>query len=71
MMLELESKRFEKRRDDVHIAWDVPEEEVTCPLMQTLAEREVQNRTGNLSCLIYIRTMNSKNQEVSGWIDFR
>jgi len=70
-MKDIQGKRFAKRKDDIHIAYGIPATEMTCPLMQALAEREIQNRTGNMACLIYIRIVNHKDQEVSGWIDFK
>lgn len=70
VMKDIRAKRLEKRRDDIHISWEI-QAEIKTPLMQALAEREVANRNGNLACIVYIRTTNLKNEEVSAWIDFR
>lgn len=40
------------------------------PFLQALAEREEANRIGKLTSIIFIRTKNSKDQEISGYIDF-
>lgn len=39
------------------------------PLLQALASREELVRTGKLTTIVFIRDKNSKNQEVSGYID--
>jgi predicted glycosyltransferase involved in capsule biosynthesis len=38
--------------------------------LQALAEREEANRSGKLTSIIFIRTKNSKDQEISGYIDY-
>ncbi|KAL2914478.1 hypothetical protein HK105_206045 [Polyrhizophydium stewartii] len=38
--------------------------------LQALAEREEANRSGKLTSIIFIRTKNSKGQEISGYIDY-
>ncbi|KAI8898890.1 hypothetical protein BC833DRAFT_587930 [Globomyces pollinis-pini] len=40
------------------------------PFLKALAEREEANRSGKLTSIIFIRTKNSKNQEISGYIDY-
>ncbi|KAI8818984.1 uncharacterized protein EV422DRAFT_551132 [Fimicolochytrium jonesii] len=40
------------------------------PFLQALAEREESNRSGKLTSIIFIRTYNAKNQEISGYIDY-
>ncbi|KAI8799345.1 hypothetical protein BJ742DRAFT_864312 [Cladochytrium replicatum] len=40
------------------------------PFLQALAEREEANRSGKLTSILFIRTLNSKNQEISGYIDY-
>ena len=37
--------------------------------MQAIANREELVRTGKLTTIIFIRDFNSKNQEISGYID--
>ncbi|TPX46364.1 hypothetical protein SeMB42_g00724 [Synchytrium endobioticum] len=39
-------------------------------LMQALAEREADNRNGKLTTIVFIRTRNARNQEISGYIDY-
>lgn len=70
-MKEIQAKRFAKRKDDINIAHALAEDAVTCPLMQALGAREKRNRSGNMACIIYIRMLNNKEQEISGWIDFK
>lgn len=41
----------------------------SCPL-QALKDREEAVRNGKLSTIIFIRDVNAKAQEVSGYIDF-
>ncbi|CAH8477734.1 unnamed protein product [Schistosoma mattheei] len=43
---------------------------ITCPFLQALAEREGSNRTGQMSTIIFIRDKNSRDQEISGYIDY-
>jgi hypothetical protein len=38
--------------------------------LQALADREESNRSGKLTSIIFIRTKNSKDQEISGYIDY-
>ncbi|KAJ3052328.1 hypothetical protein HDU79_008562 [Rhizoclosmatium sp. JEL0117] len=40
------------------------------PFLQALAEREEANRSGKLTSILFIRTLNGKGQEISGYIDF-
>eukprot|EP00833_Pecoramyces_ruminatium_P015889 jgi/Orpsp1_1/1189921/evm.model.d7180000075465.2 len=40
------------------------------PFLKALAEREEANRNGKLMSIIFIRTHNSKGQEISGYIDY-
>ena len=40
------------------------------PLLQALSQREEAVRGGKLTTIIFIRDMNAKGQEVSGYIDF-
>uniref|UniRef100_A0A7S3VPZ8 Cilia- and flagella-associated protein 299 n=1 Tax=Dunaliella tertiolecta TaxID=3047 RepID=A0A7S3VPZ8_DUNTE len=40
------------------------------PLLQALKDREEAVRNGKLTTIIFIRDVNSKKQEVSGYIDF-
>lgn len=40
------------------------------PLLVALAEREELVSSGRLSCIIFVRTRNSKGQEISGYIDY-
>ncbi|KAI9143862.1 hypothetical protein BKA69DRAFT_1151447 [Paraphysoderma sedebokerense] len=40
------------------------------PFLQALAEREEANREGKLTSIIFIRTYNTRNQEISGYIDY-
>lgn len=40
------------------------------PFLQALAAREELVRNGKLTVIIYIRDMNSKGQEISGYIDY-
>jgi len=40
------------------------------PFLQALAAREELVRNGKLTVIIYIRDMNNKGQEISGYIDF-
>ncbi|KAJ3177203.1 hypothetical protein HDU85_005981 [Gaertneriomyces sp. JEL0708] len=40
------------------------------PFLRALAEREEANRSGKLTSIIFIRTHNTKGQEVSGYIDY-
>ncbi|KAI9334122.1 hypothetical protein BDR26DRAFT_867358 [Obelidium mucronatum] len=40
------------------------------PFLAALAEREEANRSGKLTSILFIRTLNSKNQEISGYIDY-
>uniref|UniRef100_T1J7Q3 Cilia- and flagella-associated protein 299 n=1 Tax=Strigamia maritima TaxID=126957 RepID=T1J7Q3_STRMM len=42
----------------------------TDPFLLCLAEREEANRNGKLCTVIFIRDKNSKNQEISGYIDY-
>ncbi|TPX36329.1 hypothetical protein SmJEL517_g01536 [Synchytrium microbalum] len=39
-------------------------------LMKALAEREADNRNGKLTTIVFIRTRNARNQEISGYIDY-
>ncbi|KAJ3105801.1 hypothetical protein HK100_003818 [Physocladia obscura] len=38
--------------------------------LQALADREEPNRSGKLTSILFIRTFNSKKQEISGYIDY-
>ncbi|KAI9101340.1 hypothetical protein DFS34DRAFT_614057 [Phlyctochytrium arcticum] len=40
------------------------------PFLQALAEREEANRSGKLTTIIFVRTYNTKQQEISGFIDY-
>lgn len=40
------------------------------PFLQSLADREEANRNGKMTSIIFIRALNSKRQEVSGYIDY-
>ncbi|KAI8838610.1 flagellar/basal body protein [Chytridium lagenaria] len=40
------------------------------PFLMALAEREESNRSGKLTSIIFIRTRNTKGQEISGYIDY-
>lgn len=40
------------------------------PLLSALAAREELVRNGKLTCIIFIRALNPKGQEVSGYIDY-
>ncbi|KAJ3043422.1 hypothetical protein HDV00_005120 [Rhizophlyctis rosea] len=40
------------------------------PFLAALAEREEANRNGKLTTIIFIRTLNQKTQEISGYIDY-
>jgi hypothetical protein len=40
------------------------------PFLKALAEREEANRSGKLTTIIFIRTHNTKAQEVSAYIDY-
>ncbi|ORY46761.1 hypothetical protein BCR33DRAFT_715207 [Rhizoclosmatium globosum] len=40
------------------------------PFLQALAEREEANRSGKLTSILFIRTLNGKGQEISGYIDY-
>jgi hypothetical protein len=40
------------------------------PLLQALAAREELVRNGKLTCILFVRDLNAKGQEVSGYIDF-
>jgi hypothetical protein len=40
------------------------------PFMQALASREEMVRTGKLTCILFIRDVNPKGQEISGYMDF-
>ncbi|EGF77813.1 hypothetical protein BATDEDRAFT_27080 [Batrachochytrium dendrobatidis JAM81] len=40
------------------------------PFLHALAEREEANRSGKLTSIIFIRTKNNKDQEISGYIDY-
>ncbi|KAJ3162351.1 hypothetical protein HDU86_004831 [Geranomyces michiganensis] len=40
------------------------------PFLQALAEREEANRSGKLTSIMFIRTFNAKNQEISGYVDY-
>lgn len=40
------------------------------PFLQALASREEMVRTGKLTCILFVRDVNAKGQEVSGYIDF-
>ena len=40
------------------------------PLLVALAQREAANRDGSLTTVIFLRSLNERNQEISGYIDF-
>lgn len=40
------------------------------PFLQALAAREELVRNGKLTCVVFVRDINSKGQEISGYIDF-
>lgn len=40
------------------------------PLLQALAAREELVRNGKLTCIIFLRDINARGQEVSGYIDY-
>lgn len=40
------------------------------PLLKALAEREACNRDGRVTTIIFLRNVNERNQEISGYIDF-
>lgn len=40
------------------------------PLLAALAAREELVRNGKLTCILFIRHVNDKGQEVSGYIDY-
>jgi hypothetical protein len=40
------------------------------PFLQALAAREELVRNGKLTCIVFVRDVNAKGQEVSGYIDF-
>eukprot|EP00727_Mastigamoeba_balamuthi_P005083 m51a1_g14573 hypothetical protein (257) ;mRNA; f:1072627-1073545 len=40
------------------------------PLLRELAEREEAVRSGRLMCILFIRGVNKKGQEISGFIDY-
>jgi len=42
----------------------------TFPLLKALAQREEAVRNGKLTTIIFIRDLNAKKQEVSGYIDY-
>lgn len=43
---------------------------ITDPFLVALADREELVRSGKLTTIIYIRTINKKGQEVSGYLDY-
>ena len=40
------------------------------PLLCALADREAANRDGSLTTVIFLRNLNERNQEISGYIDY-
>ncbi|CAF1254389.1 unnamed protein product [Rotaria magnacalcarata] len=44
--------------------------EITEPLLRELADTEEANRTGKMTTIIFIRDRNSRQQEISGYIDY-
>ncbi|KAH6565229.1 hypothetical protein BASA50_006005 [Batrachochytrium salamandrivorans] len=40
------------------------------PFLQALSDREEANRSGKLTSILFVRTKNSKGQEISGYIDY-
>ena len=40
------------------------------PFLKALADREEANRSGKMTSIVFIRTKNSKGQEVSGYLDY-
>ena len=40
------------------------------PLLEALAEREEMVRQGKLTTIVFVRAINHKGQEVSGYIDY-
>ncbi|RKP01745.1 hypothetical protein CXG81DRAFT_18503 [Caulochytrium protostelioides] len=40
------------------------------PLLKALADREEANRAGKLTSIVFLRTLNSRGQEISGYIDY-
>ncbi|EPZ31005.1 hypothetical protein ROZALSC1DRAFT_26428 [Rozella allomycis CSF55] len=43
---------------------------ISSPFLSALAEREEGNRSGKLTSIIFLRVLNSKGQEISGYIDY-
>ncbi|KAF7257531.1 hypothetical protein EG68_04258 [Paragonimus skrjabini miyazakii] len=44
--------------------------DIICPVARALASREDANRTGKMSTIIFIRDLNTRGQEISGYIDY-
>jgi len=66
-----EQKIRERKKDLTFIAKGLKPDEIKCPLMKELVQREIANRTDIESTIIFIRGLNSKGHEVSGYIDFK
>ncbi|XP_037076711.1 cilia- and flagella-associated protein 299-like [Pollicipes pollicipes] len=44
--------------------------ELEDPLLLALAEREAVNRDGRVATIIFLRSLNERNQEISGYVDY-
>jgi hypothetical protein len=71
MVANIRAEREEKKKDDTYLAKEIKSDQISCPLMEALAAREKSNRTGYESCIIFLRDVNKKGQEISGYIDFK
>lgn len=40
------------------------------PLLRALADREASNKDGSVNTIIFLRSLNERNQEISGYIDY-
>lgn len=59
-----------RTRNLIYPADLVKNQEITCPLMKALHLRELRNRNRNMQTIVFIRDVNKKGHEVSGFIDF-
>ena len=76
----MKRREFKERRAEYEaskVARDAREDalaseglELEDPLLRALADREADNREGSLSTIIFLRSLNERNQEISGYIDY-
>uniref|UniRef100_H2Z9R2 Cilia- and flagella-associated protein 299 n=1 Tax=Ciona savignyi TaxID=51511 RepID=H2Z9R2_CIOSA len=65
-----EASRLSKRISYLKMALSSSGKDLKNTFLRALGQREDGNRSGKMTSIIFIRDKNSRNQEISGYIDF-